>query len=168
MTKIRIKILKTNLKTMFKPKEESGDNIETIIGPSVQVEGNFVANGNVIIEGIVSGTIRTEKNLKVGVNAKIFANVSAANALIAGEVQGNIKIKENLELTNTAKVFGDIKTKVLNINSGASLNGKCQAGDDKKSRLEKIEDHQKIERQKTKVTLEEKPEKVLSIAEKVK
>ena len=31
-------------------KKEGGDEIETIIGPSVQVEGNFVANGDIVVE----------------------------------------------------------------------------------------------------------------------
>ncbi len=131
-------------------KKEGGDEVETIIGPSVQVEGNFVANGDVIVEGTVSGSIKTEKNLRIGQGAKIFANISAANALIAGEVQGNIKIKENLEFTNTAKVFGDVKTKVLSISAGASLNGKCVAGEEKKTKFEKIEDWEKQERQRSK------------------
>src|SRR3989338_10175669 len=141
---------------MFK-KEGGVDDVETIIGPSVQVEGDFVAAGDVIIEGMVSGTIKTEKNLKVGEGAKIFASVTAANALIAGEVQGNVKIKENLELTSTAKIFGDVKTKILTIASGASLNGKCTCGEDKKAKLEKIEDLEKQERQKVKAVIEDLP-----------
>lgn len=131
-------------------KKEDGDNIETIIGPSVQVEGNFVANGDVIVEGIVAGSLKTEKNLRVGERAKIYADVSAANALIAGEIQGNVKVKENLELTSTAKVFGEVKTKVLTIAAGACLNGRCAAGEDKKTKLEKIEEKEKQERIKTK------------------
>src|SRR3989338_4716991 len=128
--------------TMFK-KEMGSDEIETIIGPSVQVEGNFVANGDVVVEGMVSGSLKTEKNLRIGQDAKIFANITAANALIAGEVQGNIKIKESLELTSSARVFGDIKTKILTIGSGAILNGKCLAGEDKRAKFEKIDEKEK-------------------------
>ena len=152
---------------MFK-KEDGGDEIETVIGPSVQVEGNFVANGDIIVEGTVSGSIKTEKNLRIGQGAKVFAKISAANALIAGEVQGNIKIKENLELTNTAKVFGDIKTKILNISPGANFHGKCLAGEDKRAKLEKIEDLAKQDKLKAKTAPINKPEKDQPIAEKIK
>jgi len=134
---------------MFK-KETGGEEVETIIGPSVQVEGNFVANGDVVVEGVVSGSLKTEKNLRVGEGAKIFANINAANALIAGEVQGNVKIKENLELTATAKIFGDVKTKILSVSAGAILNGKCLAGEEKPAKYEKIEEPPKNERQKNK------------------
>ena len=142
-------------------KEEGGDSIETIIGPSVQVEGNFVANGDIVVEGTVSGSIKTEKNLRIGEGARIFASISAANAVIAGEVQGNVRVKENLELTNTAKVFGDVKTKILNVSAGANLQGKCFAGDDKKSKLEKGDEQKKVEKPKLKT-------KEMSIPEKVK
>ncbi|MFA6410301.1 MAG: polymer-forming cytoskeletal protein [Candidatus Buchananbacteria bacterium] len=125
-------------------KKENGEEIETIIGPSVQVEGNFVANGDIIIEGTVSGSIKTEKNLRIGDEAKIFADIWAANAIIAGEVQGNITIKEGLELTSTARVFGDVKTKTIVISAGATLQGKCLAGEDKRAKAEKIEEKPKL------------------------
>lgn len=135
-------------------KKEDGDTVETIIGPSVQVEGNFVANGDIIVEGTVSGSIKTEKNLRVGKDAKIFADISANNAFVAGEIQGNIKIKENLELTNTAKIFGDVKTKILNVSPGAALNGKCSAGEETKAKFEKA-DGPKASREKNYLAPEE-------------
>ena len=141
---------------MFK-KEDGANEVETIIGPSVQVEGDFVAAGNVIIEGVVAGKIQTEKNLQIGERAKIFANVIAANAIIAGEVQGNIKIKESLELTSSAKIFGDVKTGSITVAPGAALHGRCQAGEDKKSKLEKVDERNKA---KIKEALPELPEKL--------
>ncbi len=128
---------------MFKRNDqidyENPDKAETIIGSSVKVEGDFIAEGDVIVEGLVSGSLKTEKSLRVGENAKIIANVSAGNALIAGEIQGNLKIKESLELTATAKVFGDIKTNTLSVAPGAIIQGKCLIGEEKKSKPEKID-----------------------------
>jgi cytoskeletal protein CcmA (bactofilin family) len=122
---------------MFKEKE-GRDEIETVIGPSVQVEGDFVAAGDVVIEGMVSGNVRTDRNLRIGEGARLFANVAAANAVISGEVQGNIKIEGSLELLGTARIFGDIKTKTISIATGATLQGKCSAGDERKSKPEKV------------------------------
>ncbi len=120
---------------MFKASEKNinDKDAETIIGHSVKVEGDFVGEGNVIVEGIVSGSLKTNKNLKVGESAHIFANVRAANALISGEVNGNIIVDESLELTATAKVSGDIKAKVVTIIAGAVFNGKCAMGESRKS-----------------------------------
>ena len=112
---------------MFKETPITNET-DTIIGPSVKVEGDFITEGNVVVEGMICGTIKTSKNLKVGSKSKIFANILAENALIAGEVQGNIKINDKFELTSTAKIFGDIKVGTLIIAAGSIFNGKCQMG----------------------------------------
>ena len=111
---------------MFK-SEKTNDfrDAETVIGPSVKVEGDFSGQGNLIVDGVIKGNVSTNGNLKVGDKAKITASVSAANALISGEVRGNIIIQEDLELTATAKVFGDVQTKSICIARGAILSGKC-------------------------------------------
>lgn len=151
---------------MFKeaPITTNSQEVETLIGPSVKLEGDFITEGNIIVEGIVCGSVKTSKNLRVGKDAKIFANVTADNALVAGEVQGNIKINGKLELTATAKIFGDIKTETLSVAAGSIINGKCQMGDAKNksskpdfSRQEKItlpeetEDDKKEDKTKKKV-----------------
>lgn len=134
---------------MFKesPTPNSGSNeTDTTIGPSVKVEGNFVTEGNMIVEGVICGSIKTSKSLKVGPTAKIFANISAHNALISGEIQGNLNIAGKLELTDTAKIFGDIKTSVISVASGATINGKCQMVDNKnKSALPETTKQKKID-----------------------
>lgn len=130
---------------MFKETPTTHET-ETVIGPSVKVEGDFVTEGNVIVEGMICGTIKTSKNLKVGPKSKIFANISAENALISGEIQGNLKINDRLELTSTGKIYGDIKVGTLIVAAGSILNGKCQMGTIKEksikpdfSKQEKIE-----------------------------
>lgn len=119
---------------MFKETPVTNET-ETVIGPSVKVEGDFVTEGNVIVEGMICGTIKTSRNLKVGPKSRIFANISAENALISGEIQGNLKISDRLELTSTAKIFGDIKVGTLIIAAGSILNGKCQMGATKEKSL---------------------------------
>ena len=110
------------------PNREPGHEPETIISASVKVEGDFSSQGNVLIEGVVEGSLRTERDLRVGEKARINADVSASNAVVAGEVRGNIACSERLELEPTAKIFGDVRTKILVVSSGASVNGKIAMG----------------------------------------
>lgn len=98
---------------------------ETIIGPSIKVKGNFHGQGNIIIEGIVEGSIKTNNFLLVGNKAKIIANIEAGDAKIGGEVQGNIKVKGYLEIKGSAKIQGDIEAAEISIEKGAIFNGKC-------------------------------------------
>ena len=116
---------------MFKKSskgEEIADEVETIIGPSVKIEGDFSSKGNVLIAGVVSGKLSTTQNLRVEEKAKISADIEARGAVIAGEVNGNIKIEGHLEILSTAKINGDIKTGSIAIQQGAFLNGNCVMG----------------------------------------
>jgi len=100
------------------------DTVETVVGPSVNVEGDFASEGNIIVKGTVSGSVHTSRHLVVEAGARIMANVRAGSAQIAGEVKGNMKVKENLELMSTARVVGDIEAKVLVVEAGALICGK--------------------------------------------
>jgi cytoskeletal protein CcmA (bactofilin family) len=100
------------------------DEVETVVGPSVNVEGDFASEGNIVVKGTVSGSVFTSKHLTVEMGAKVVANIRAGSATIAGEVKGNIKVREFLELDSTSRVIGDIDVKSLKIESGAILYGK--------------------------------------------
>ena len=114
---------------MFNRDENpSFKEVETIIGPSVKVEGNFIGSGDVIVEGTVSGLLKTAKNLKVGEQAKIKADVEAENVFTSGEIRGNLKVRGKLEMKASAKIYGNVETNVLSVEPGAILNGKCMMG----------------------------------------
>ncbi len=102
----------------------SHDEVETVVGPSVHVEGDFASEGNILVKGTVSGSVKTSKLLTVEPGARIIANVRAGNAVIAGEIKGNVKVMERLEITSTAKILGDVECSVLVIEAGALLHGK--------------------------------------------
>lgn len=106
------------------PVSAMSDDVETVVGPSVNVEGDFSSEGNILVKGIVSGSVRTSKLLTVEPGAKILANVRAGDAVISGEVRGNIKTDNRLELTGSARVAGDIDCKVLVVEAGALMSGK--------------------------------------------
>ncbi|MBI4437540.1 polymer-forming cytoskeletal protein [Candidatus Uhrbacteria bacterium] len=97
---------------------------ETIIAQGVKVEGDFRSDGDVVIDGEVSGTVETAKFLRIGETARIKADVKAASAVIAGEVQGNVQVAEMLELLSTSRVKGDVATGRISVAAGAQVNGR--------------------------------------------
>lgn len=104
-------------------RPEKFKDAETIIGSSIKVKGNFHGQGNIIVEGSLEGSLKTEANLFIGDHAKIIANIEAQEAIINGEVKGNVKIKKYLAIGKTAKIFGDLQYGELSIERGGIVNG---------------------------------------------
>lgn len=128
---------------IFNKEENPSQEIETIIGPSVTLEGNVVGNGDVIIEGSIHGTLKTEGYVKIGKDAKVKAEIKGSKIFVAGEVHGNISATSMLELSSTARVIGNIQTQNLSIESGASFQGKSSMGP-----VEEQQEKNKIAKQK--------------------
>ena len=103
---------------------EQSRDVETVIGTTVKVDGNFVGAGNVIVQGHVSGTLKTSKNLHVGPGAIVKADVEAANLIVAGEIRGHVKCSGKVELTESGKIFGNVDTQSIAVAHGAILHGK--------------------------------------------
>lgn len=105
-----------------------GGETETIIGSSVKIEGKFSGRGNMVIEGKVVGSVKTDGDIRITEGAALKASVEARSATVSGEIHGNIKIADHLQLTATARITGDVETKTITIESGAQLNGRCVMG----------------------------------------
>lgn len=110
------------------PAVSHDDAVETVVGPSVVVEGDFSSEGNIIVKGTVSGSVNTSKLLRVEEGAKIFANVKTGSAVIAGSIKGNAKVADRLELLSAGRIMGDVECKVLVVEAGAIINGKVSMG----------------------------------------
>lgn len=100
-----------------------------MIAQGVKVDGEFTSNGNVIIEGEVTGSVVVAGDLHVGPSARIHADVSAQNAMVAGEIGGNMRVADRLELVESSRVMGDIEAQVLSVAAGAMINGRVSMGE---------------------------------------
>lgn len=101
---------------------------ETIIAQGVRIEGEFIAQGDIVIEGEVRGTIITEGDLRIGDAAKVEADIRAQNAVVSGEVRGTMQIAAKLELMPSSRFTGDISVDVLSVGAGAQVNGTVHMG----------------------------------------
>lgn len=119
---------------MFKKEEEQRKNNSenssktTLIGSSVKIDGDFVSDENVQIEGAFIGTLKTTQDLIVKDKAFLEAEIQAGNLFLAGKIKGNVVVSGRVELTSSAEIDGDIVCQSISIESGAKLNGKCTSG----------------------------------------
>ena len=115
--------------SVFTVGKVDGDHLSTtLIARGVRVEGEFVSQGDVAIEGEVSGTLSCTGMLTVGVEAKIKADVKANDVVVAGIVEGNILATRRLEIKSGGRVNGDVTCEVIVVEAGAAMNGKMTSG----------------------------------------
>ncbi len=100
----------------------------TIIARGVRVEGDFIAQGDVTIEGDVTGHVTAEGTLHIGAEAKLKAEVSADDAVIAGSIVGSVIVKKRLEIKSTARISGDVTCETVTVEAGAMMDGKISVG----------------------------------------
>jgi len=124
---------------MFKnePKDPTL-GVDTIIGPTVSVEGNFKGDGNIIVEGEVKGTMKTKGYLKATESSVVIANINAGSAEVAGQLTGNIKVRDNLDIKEKAVITGDIEAGSIAVAYGAIINGNLKMKSDHLADKEEI------------------------------
>lgn len=94
-------------------------NISGVVNGNCEA-GNIVAtNCDVIGDLISSGPI------KIGSNAIVRGNIFATSAVISGAVKGDIDVHGPVILDSTAIIMGNIKSKAVQINNGAAIEGMC-------------------------------------------
>jgi len=119
-------------------KLERLKDAETIIGASIKVKGNFHGQGDIIIEGFLEGSLKTNSNIYIGDKAKVVANVESKDLIVNGEIRGNVKTKNYLSLGSTARIYGDIQYSEISVSRGATINGQLiLITDEKKSENKK-------------------------------
>ena len=95
------------------------------IGKSVQIRGEVKGSEDLLVDGVVEGTITlTESRLTIGPHAKVQANVSARDVVVIGTLDGDIQATGRVELRAGANLKGDIHAARLSIEENAMFSGK--------------------------------------------
>ena len=89
------------------------------------IQGNSQA-AEIYAEGAkITGDLKSEGSIKVGQSTVIIGNIFAASAVLAGAIKGDIDVRGPVILDTSAIVMGDIKSKSVQINNGAVIEGMC-------------------------------------------
>lgn len=98
------------------------------LGQGTVVAGDVSTDGDVRIDGTVTGNVTSKAKAVVGKTGIVEGNIFCQNAYVDGRVEGNVEVTELLILSKTAIVAGDIKIRKLVVEEGAKFNGKCTMG----------------------------------------
>ena len=89
------------------------------------IEGNSQAAEIYAESAKITGEVRSMGTVKVGQETVIIGDIYATSAVIAGAVKGDIDVHGPVILDTTAIVMGNIKSKSVQINNGAVIEGMC-------------------------------------------
>src|SRR5437868_14142530 len=85
-------------------------SVDTVIGSGVRLRGNLSSEGDIALDGVLTGNITSGGHVTVGVNGRIDGHIQAATAQVAGHVEGNIKALDSVSLMDSGQIHGDIDT----------------------------------------------------------
>jgi cytoskeletal protein CcmA (bactofilin family) len=99
------------------------------IGKSVILRGDVISSEDLMIDGVVEGTIEVgQHSLLIGVDAKIKADLVGRNITVGGSITGNVTATEKIDLKSTGSIAGDISTPRLAMADGAVIHGRVETG----------------------------------------
>lgn len=105
------------------------------------INGNIEINGKLNVTGSINGNssaaeiyaesaqingeVKSKGSVKIGQSSVVIGNIFATSAVIAGAVKGDIDVHGPVVLDTSAIVMGNIKSKSVQINNGAVIEGMC-------------------------------------------
>ena len=96
----------------------------SVVGPSILVQGDMTGDEDLVIQGRVEGSVSLKKNLvTVGKDGRVNATVNAQIIRVEGTVEGELQGKEQVIVTRTGSVSGNIVAPRVTLEDGCRFKG---------------------------------------------
>lgn len=104
--------------------------IRSLLADGMVLNGSLRFTDGLRIDGQVFGDVVAEGEgrsfLVISDNARVHGRVSASHVIINGEVHGPVASTELLELQPKARVVGDVRYELLEMHTGALVEGELK------------------------------------------
>jgi len=100
-----------------------------LISIGTDITGDIKSNGDIRIDGSLTGNLITKGKVVIGTTGKVKGEVNCKNSEVAGIIDGKITVGQLLNLKASSKIYGDIVTSKLSIEPGAVFSGNCKMSD---------------------------------------
>jgi len=97
-----------------------------LISNGTGITGDIKSNGDIRIDGLLTGNLTTKGKVVIGPTGKVKGEVYCKNSEVSGAVDGRICVSQLLTLKTDSKISGDIMTFKLSIEPGAKFTGNCK------------------------------------------
>jgi len=113
-------------KQTSRPYGENQNQSINIISEGTSIKGDIIANGDIRIDGELSGNLSAKGRLVVGPKGKIEGEIICNNIEISGYIKGKLTANELLNMKSTSKIEGDIIAGKLSVEPGSIFTGTCK------------------------------------------
>jgi len=115
---------------MAKENNVINPQVINLIATGTKITGDIISDGDLRIDGEITGNLDTKGRLVIGSSGKITGEIRCKSCEIAGTQNGKVFVAELLSLKASSSVSGDIVTGKLSIEPGAYFAGSCTMSDD--------------------------------------
>jgi cytoskeletal protein CcmA (bactofilin family) len=111
----------------WQPGLESGSTStaagQSLIGPTVVIRGELVAEEDLLVKGRVEGFIDHSSTVTVHAEGTVAAEIKAQEVLIEGTVDGNVYGTRRVQIAESGTVNGNVYAPRVGVLEGASFKG---------------------------------------------
>lgn len=105
---------------------ETDNTAINLISNGTEITGDIKSNGDIRVDGLLTGNLTTKGKVVIGPTGKIKGEVYCKNSEVSGTVEGRICVSQLLTLKVDSRILGDIVTFKLSIEPGAKFTGNCK------------------------------------------
>ena len=98
-----------------------------ILGKGAHIRGRIAGDGDLRVEGAISGDVALKGQLIVSDGAEVIADVQAGSVVVEGAIEGDISATEAVSIRASARVSGAIRGSSISIEEGANVSGRIEA-----------------------------------------
>jgi cytoskeletal protein CcmA (bactofilin family) len=111
----------------FNKTEKAASRIDTLIGSETRIEGNIYFSGGLRVDGVIKGDVKEDPSelgtIVLSEHGQVEGAVVASRIMLNGKVVGPVHAKDYVELQPKARVTGDVYYKVIEMHTGAVIEG---------------------------------------------
>lgn len=106
----------------------SKNTFDTLLGKTTRIDGDIFFGGGLHLDGRVAGNVRAAEDIPsfliVSEEAAIEGSVEVPHVVLHGTVTGDVMARDRVELGPKARVNGNVYYGVIEMATGAQINGK--------------------------------------------
>lgn len=105
----------------------TANRVDTLIGKQTELLGDVRFSGGLHVDGSIKGKViaASDKNavLSVSESGNVEGDVRVPNVVLNGTVTGDVHASVRLQLSEKARVTGNVYYQIIEMASGAAVNG---------------------------------------------